>query len=128
MLIRSRHIGEYCQIKEKTMKVNILKNRGVVVNSPSEIGGIIVDLKECVDLEILDCRFARYKGLTGNQWAKKWLYESPRRPYKLLNAVPCATSQKESRMTKKSLRRSFMASTSRKLLKGEGHLIQEGLR
>lgn len=109
------------------MKVNVLRNRGVVVSNPKEFGGLILDLAGCIDLEILDCR-VKIKGLSGDRWARKWLYESSRRPFKLLTTIQCPTSQRESAMTVKSLRRAFMATTSRKALKGEGHLIQEGLR
>jgi hypothetical protein len=92
------------------MKVIVKRGRGVIVSNPDNWSGIKIDLENCVDLQILDCRIRLLKGLSGDQWAKKWLDESPRRPAKILTVIPCRTSVKESGMSVESLGKAFKAS------------------
>jgi len=87
----------------------IIRNRGVNIPIP---GTTRVLLSETT-AHILDCRFGRYKGLTGERWALMWLFNSRKRPSKVLTTVKLPTVERKNKISSRSIKREFQRMTSR---------------
>lgn len=75
------------------IQINVRRRRGAVTTERIP-GTLECDLKECVNIIILNCNHS-FKGKPGTILAKQWLFGKGSKLKTLLTVVPCPAIRKE---------------------------------
>jgi hypothetical protein len=87
-----------------------IRNRAVNIEVPGAIREPLSETKA----HVLDCKFRSFKGLSGIDWACKWLFNTRRRPANLLTTIKLPADKCKPKSGKRQAFREMRYNASKK--------------